>query len=68
MKKLTIIGDEKVLKMIQKENQIRMRKFNMISCIEDVTEKEIVEETRPYENLEEKGTNCDYKPKTKHKK
>jgi hypothetical protein len=66
MKKLTIVGDEKVLKMIQKENQIRMRKFNMISCIEDVTEKEIVEEKeeieeRPYINLEKKETK-------KHKK
>ena len=65
MKKLTIIGDEKVLKMIQKENQIRFRKFNMISCVEDVTEKEIVEETRSYENLETKE---EYKPKIKHKK
>lgn len=65
MKKLTIVGDEKVLKMIQKENQIRFRKFNMISCVEDVTEKEIVEETRSYENLETKE---EYKPKIKHKK
>jgi hypothetical protein len=67
MKKLTIVGDEKVLKMIQKENQIRFRKFNMISCIEDATEKEIVEEKeeieeRPYINLEKK------EPKIKHKK
>jgi hypothetical protein len=65
MKKLTIVGDEKVLKMIQKENQIRMRKFNMISCIEDATEKEIVKEIRPYENIDTKE---DYKPKIKHKK
>lgn len=65
MKKLTIVGDEKILKMIQKENQIRFRKFNMISCIEDMSEKEIVEETRPYENIDTKE---DYKPKTKHKK
>jgi hypothetical protein len=49
MKKLTIVGDEKILKMIQKENQIRFRKFNMISCIE-----EVIEETRPFENLQKK--------------
>lgn len=67
MKKLTIVGDEKILKMIQKENQIRFRKFNMVSCIEEVQgnenvvdftdeEKEVlrIEAERSYENLQKK--------------
>jgi len=42
MKKLTIVGDERVLRIIEKQNVILLTEFNLISYIEDVTEKENV--------------------------